>query len=436
MSGDVRIHKRSSYQDGTIVPNVTAQNASLSWGARGLLAYFLSLPPGWMIRESEVIKQSPNGRDHLRSLVRELEAHCYVKRHQTRRPDGSVGPADWEVWDLPHTEPVTAPPAARKPRQKRRKSAPLTENPSTAETPQTGSPSTENPSTVTTQSQPAESPWPENPSTVSTVDGLTVDGKSDSIERSIKSRKNNRELSVKTTQALGPKDPAEAAARSAGGPQLPPCAEPHRALVVAWWRSRLRKHPKAPNALSEADVAAMVYADAQGVLPAFLADAEARSLKSLGHQYRATVSRLQAGPGIAQSFSEFQAVYMAITEKAHGQSVTLARDEFIAATRHGLDPAQVTAALRRAVAAHDAATRSGRFAPQFPDMARWLRDGRHLAYAQHSAADGSIPASLPPRPTEESHPDPQERGEAYRRWLCAVQGLSPDHHHQSTQPAR
>lgn len=217
---------------------------------------------------------------------------------------------------------------------------------------------------------------------------------------------------------------------------LPPCAEPHRPLVVAWWRARLRKHPNAPNALSEADVAAMVYADAQGVLPAFLADAEARSLKSLGHQYRATVSRLQAGPGIAQAFSEFQAVYMAITDKAHGQSVTLARDEFITASNRGLDPAQITAALRRAVAAHDAATRSGRFAPQFPDMARWLRDGRHLAYAQHSAADGTTPASLPPRPTEESHPDPQERGEAYRRWICAVQGLDPDQHRQPTQPAR
>lgn len=183
---EIRIHKRSSYADATIVPNPTAQNSSLSWAARGLLLYCLSLPAGWRIREEDLIGRSPTGRDHLRSIVRELEAAGYVRRTQTRLPNGHVGPAAWEVWDVPREVPTTPP--------------------------QTGYPSTGKPSTVKSRSRTRKSPQTENPSTAvlyhPTADGLSVDGKSDSIERTTK----KKELHKTNTPLTPPYAPLDAPA--------------------------------------------------------------------------------------------------------------------------------------------------------------------------------------------------------------------------------
>ena len=40
-----------------------AQDKTLSWKARGLLLYLLSLPDDWNIYESELIKHATDGRD-------------------------------------------------------------------------------------------------------------------------------------------------------------------------------------------------------------------------------------------------------------------------------------------------------------------------------------------------------------------------------------
>ena len=48
----VQRHKRDYVQ----IANATAQNRRLSWAARGLLIYLLSLPLGWKIRVSHLTK--------------------------------------------------------------------------------------------------------------------------------------------------------------------------------------------------------------------------------------------------------------------------------------------------------------------------------------------------------------------------------------------
>jgi hypothetical protein len=77
----------------------------------------------------------------LRQIVRELEAHGYVRRTSIRGRDGTVSHAVWEVWDT-RQEPEQMPPA-----------------------PQTAYPATENPSMEQTQSQPAVYPRTGNPAT-------------------------------------------------------------------------------------------------------------------------------------------------------------------------------------------------------------------------------------------------------------------------------
>lgn len=180
--------------------------------------------------------------------------------------------------------------------------------------------------------------------------------------------------------------------------KLPTCAEPHRDLVVAWWRARNRKHPKAPRTLSPQDITALEYADSQGILAEFLQDAADKARRSLGHAYRANIERVMAGSEVSAAFEHFRAAYMAIQDKAHSQSITDARAAFTTAVRKGNNPAQILAALRANVAAYHAAQKRGQFAPTFPDMVRWLEKGRFEAYLPREGASAPLAAPRPAGP--------------------------------------
>ncbi|MEV2909470.1 helix-turn-helix domain-containing protein [Paenibacillus larvae] len=52
----------------------------LSWKAKGLLGYLLSKPDDWQIYECDLIKQSADGRDSVRTALRELEKFGYLTR--------------------------------------------------------------------------------------------------------------------------------------------------------------------------------------------------------------------------------------------------------------------------------------------------------------------------------------------------------------------
>jgi hypothetical protein len=162
MQPPVYVHKNLRHGAYTSVPNQAIQNQSLSWAARGLLAYMLTMPGDWQLNEKDLIGRAPTGRDHLRSIVRELEATGHLTRTPIRGRDGKLFRMVWEVWDLPATDqPSTV--------------QPLTENPSVVQ-PLTGKPATENPSVDKTQSAPAIFS-PDLQSVHATTDGLTVDGK-------------------------------------------------------------------------------------------------------------------------------------------------------------------------------------------------------------------------------------------------------------------
>ena len=139
-SDAITVHSYSDYRNTVVVPNATAQDSRISWAARGLLAFMLSMPPEWRFHEADLVGRSPGGRDHLRSLVRELEAHAYLRRtpqfDARHRKVGSL----WEVWarPLPGTDP-TAAADHEEPLTENPSVDPLTENPSV-------DPRTENPS--------------------------------------------------------------------------------------------------------------------------------------------------------------------------------------------------------------------------------------------------------------------------------------------------
>lgn len=115
----------------------------LSWKAKGLLAYLLSKPDDWQVYESDLIKRAADGRDSVRTGLRELEKYGYLSRRQIRGENGSFGHMEYIVYERPitldDTEEITA-----DGKSVHGEKSPQTENPSTGN-PMTGKPTTENP---------------------------------------------------------------------------------------------------------------------------------------------------------------------------------------------------------------------------------------------------------------------------------------------------
>lgn len=139
----VRVKKHA--RDYLTVANATVQDERLSWEARGLLVYLLSLPADWDIRVSHLQKQGNAGRDALRRMLRELQEFGYAsgvgRESQERGERGRFGQTEIAVYETPSLNPFFAADASPSP-----------ENPSTG-----GRPSPDSPS--------PDSPSPENPST-------------------------------------------------------------------------------------------------------------------------------------------------------------------------------------------------------------------------------------------------------------------------------
>ncbi|MEO6390835.1 MAG: hypothetical protein ABIP75_03225, partial [Pyrinomonadaceae bacterium] len=68
--------------------NRLLRNRELSWGARGLLAYLLSQPDGWEVRNGDLINQSPAGEHAVKSILRELKEHNYLFRFRVKVAGG------------------------------------------------------------------------------------------------------------------------------------------------------------------------------------------------------------------------------------------------------------------------------------------------------------------------------------------------------------
>ena len=76
----------------TVIGNAAAQDSQISWKAKGLLIYLLSLPKDWNIRINELAAHATDGYDSTKRAMDELLAAGYIQRGQRiRKPDGKLG---------------------------------------------------------------------------------------------------------------------------------------------------------------------------------------------------------------------------------------------------------------------------------------------------------------------------------------------------------
>jgi len=79
----------------------------LSWKAKGLHAYLMSLPDDWTIYITELTKHTKDGRDSTRAAFKELELAGYVTNEAIRNSKGRIEKWEKIVYEQPlHWEPI------------------------------------------------------------------------------------------------------------------------------------------------------------------------------------------------------------------------------------------------------------------------------------------------------------------------------------------
>lgn len=101
---DKRILRVANRKQFAVISNATLQDSRLSWKARGVLAYLLSLPDDWVIIVEELVSRAPDGVDSLRSGLKELEKLGYISKRRTRDEAGKITGTEWFVHEEPQTE--------------------------------------------------------------------------------------------------------------------------------------------------------------------------------------------------------------------------------------------------------------------------------------------------------------------------------------------
>lgn len=113
----IRVQKTKNY---TVMANYHLRDKRLSFKAKGLMSFMLSLPEEWDYTVNGLSAFATDGRDGVREALRELETAGYLMMGQSRT-SGKFGKTEYIITEKPFTgKPLTGKPITAKP---------ITENP-------------------------------------------------------------------------------------------------------------------------------------------------------------------------------------------------------------------------------------------------------------------------------------------------------------------
>lgn len=109
------IHRRLT-EKFTSISNAILADKRLSWKARGILAYMLSMKEDWQFYTTELAKHSDkDGLSAIKTGIQELEKVGYLKRVQSHDNNGKFSTLEWILTDAPAFSPQVENPLAVKP---------------------------------------------------------------------------------------------------------------------------------------------------------------------------------------------------------------------------------------------------------------------------------------------------------------------------------
>ena len=117
--GNTKFIRSRSSKDFTTISNNLIKDKRLSWKARAILIYILSLPDNWDINLTEIANHSlVDGIDSFRSGWKELEDLDYCKKTKVRNDKGHIIGYEYFISDQPKTDfPKTGKPYTGNPTQ-------------------------------------------------------------------------------------------------------------------------------------------------------------------------------------------------------------------------------------------------------------------------------------------------------------------------------
>lgn len=77
------------------------EDGALSWKAKGILAYLLSKPPGWIVMRQDIVNHSSDGLDSVQSGMQELKELGYAALINAQGEDGKTMGKRWVVAERP-----------------------------------------------------------------------------------------------------------------------------------------------------------------------------------------------------------------------------------------------------------------------------------------------------------------------------------------------
>lgn len=107
-----RVDKNHSY---TVMANHHLRDERLSLKSKGLLSLILSLPDDWRISIEGMKQFSADGKDAIRSAIRELTDAGYITRAQTHSEAGTFSGYDYIVRETPVASPSSGFPTMENP---------------------------------------------------------------------------------------------------------------------------------------------------------------------------------------------------------------------------------------------------------------------------------------------------------------------------------
>lgn len=95
-----RIEKNNNY---TVMSNYHLRDKNLTFKAKGMLSFMLSLPDDWDYSLNGLCSVSKEGIKAVRTILQELEEQKYLIREKTQT---SKGLYDWEyyIYEKPYTQ--------------------------------------------------------------------------------------------------------------------------------------------------------------------------------------------------------------------------------------------------------------------------------------------------------------------------------------------
>lgn len=95
------VFKIEKTKDYTIMSNYHLRDKSLSYKAKGLLSFMLSLPEDWDYSLNGLVAISKESRDEIRSILKELQEQHYLEIEKYRNDKG-LFEYNYLIYEIPH----------------------------------------------------------------------------------------------------------------------------------------------------------------------------------------------------------------------------------------------------------------------------------------------------------------------------------------------